>query len=344
MADAGPRRNIMATAPFLPEASSWLKASILPSRLAVAWSGGADSTALLLALLSQGHQVEAWHIDHGWRADSASEAEALKRCAMQWGVVFRGMRSPVVPAGNIEAAARDFRYRQFAAWASSHGIHALCLAHHREDQAETVCLRMLQGAGVHGIRGMARERDASGLRLYRPLLHVPRRDLRSALRQAGVSWLEDPTNHDLGLWRNRIRHRLFPAMYAAGTDPWALFLRWQEQAERLATAIDARLSGVPMIQAAGGVSVAWRDWSALAPPVRARLLQKMMHIVLGEGVVPGRRHIQLVEAWSARNGSGGLDISRCRLQRRQGRLYLAPVAESHENPGPIGDSSNFHAS
>ena len=333
-----------ASAPLLPEAAAWLEGAALPSRLAVAWSGGADSTALLLALRSQGHQVEAWHVDHGWRAASESEAAALARRATAWGVPFRSARAAEASAANREAAAREARYRQFAHWAEAGGVHVLCLAHHREDQAETVCMRMLQGSGMHGIRGMAGMREARGLRLLRPLLHVSRDDLRQALRRAGVSWLEDPSNRDLSLWRNRIRHRLFPAMQAVGTDPWNLFLRWGEQAGRLAAVIDGRIAQVPLIHAAGSVSLAWRDWSALVPPARARMLQKMVRILLGEGAVPGRRHILMVEAWTARNGSGGLDLSRCRLRRRQGRLHLAAVSERHGNHGSIGDSSNFHAS
>jgi tRNA(Ile)-lysidine synthase len=333
----------LAPTPHLPEAPAWLASSSLPSRLAVAWSGGADSTALLLALLSQGHQVEAWHVDHGWRTSSAFEAEQLGRHAAQWGVPFFSARSPAVPAGNREAAARDFRYHQFAAWAEAHGVHALCLAHHREDQAETVCLRMLQGAGIHGMRGMAGMREVRGLKLYRPLLHVSRCELRQALLRAGVSWLEDPSNRDLALWRNRIRHRLFPAMQVAGTDPWHLFLRWGEQAGRLAAVIDAMVAEVPLTHAAGSVFVTWMDWSALSPPARARMLQRMMRMLFGEGVVPGRRHIRMIEAWTRRDGSGGLDLSRCRLQRRQGRLYLVPVSESDGNHGLNGDSSYFHA-
>jgi tRNA(Ile)-lysidine synthase len=329
MAKSGRRYKEPTSVPLLPEASTWLRPATLPSRLAVAWSGGADSTALLLALLSLGHRIEAWHIDHGWRTSSSSEAEQLSRRAAQWGVAFFSARSPAAPAANREAQARDFRHRQFMAWAEAHGMHALCLAHHREDQAETVCLRMLQGAGVHGIRGMVGMREVRGLKLYRPLLHVSCLDLRQALQRAGVSWLEDPSNRDLGLWRNRIRHRLFPAMQAAGTDPWELFMRWGEQAGRLAVVIDAMVAEVPLILAGGSVSVTWMDWSVLTPPARARMLQRMTRMLFGEGVVPGRRHIQMIEAWTRRNGSGGLDLSRCRLQRRQGRLYLVPVSESH---------------
>jgi tRNA(Ile)-lysidine synthase len=344
MAEAGPRRTPSASVPFLPEAVDWIRGAALPSCVAVAWSGGADSTALLLALCSQGHQVEAWHVDHGWRPGSESESEALARRAAAWGIPFRSARNPAASSGNREAEARDFRYRQFMAWAETGDVSALCLAHHREDQAETVCLRMLQGSGMHGIRGMAAAREIGGLTLFRPLLHVPRDALRQALRRAGVSWFEDPSNRDLSLWRNRIRHRLFPAMHAVGTDPWRLFLRWGEQAGRLAAIIDTQLTAVALAHVDGSVSVTWHDWSALLPPARARMLQRMTRILFGEGVVPGRRHILMVETWTARNGSGGLDLSRCRLVRRRGRLYLEPVAERHGNHDLIGDSSNFHAS
>lgn len=318
------------SAPHLPDATAWLATSSLPTRLAVAWSGGADSTALLLALLTQGHAVQAWHIDHGWRTESAAEAEELAWRAAEWGVPFFSVRCPSVPAGNREAAAREFRYRQYLSWAEAQEVHVLCLAHHREDQAETICLRMLQGGGVHGIRGMPAMRESHHLKLCRPLLHVSRNDLRQALLQAEVSWLEDPSNSDLSLWRNRIRHRLFPAVQAAGTDPWSLFLRWGAQAGRLAAVIDARVADVPITHAGGSVSIAWRDWSALVPPARARMLQKMTRLLFGEGVVPGRRHIRMIEAWTVRNGAGGLDLSRCRLQRYNKYLHLVPTVK---NPG-----------
>lgn len=317
-----------AIVPHLPEAAAWLAAAELPSELAVAWSGGADSTALLLALVARGHRVQAWHIDHGWRAGSAAEAEWLGQQAGRWDIPFFSARCPDAPTRNREGAARDFRYRQFARWAESLGVRALCLGHHRQDQAETVCLRMLQGAGPHGVRGMARTRGQGELVLYRPLLQVPRENLRQALTEAGVPWIEDASNADPGLWRNRIRHRLFPAMRAAGTDPWRLYSRWGEAAARLAVEIDAGLAPVALACTEAGVSVAWADWVALTPPLRACLLQRMMQALFGPGVVAGRRHICMVEAWTVRDGAGGLDLSRSRLRRRHARLQLVPAATS----------------
>lgn len=313
-------------APLLPEAEAWLAGAELPRELAVAWSGGADSTALLLALMARGHRVEAWHIDHGWRAGSAAEAEWLGHVAAGWGVPFCSARNPEISERNREAAARRFRYRQFGHWAEVRGVQALCLGHHRQDQAETVCLRMLQGGGVHGVRGMARVREQDGLMLYRPLLHVSRAALRQALQHAGVTWLEDASNADTRLWRNRIRHRLFPAMHGAGTDPWRLYRRWGEVAAQLAARVDARLSQVSIVREEGRVSVAWADWAALSSSLRAGLLQRMMQALFGSGVVAGRRHIHMVEAWTVRGGAGGLDLSRSRLYRRHGRLSLVPSA------------------
>jgi tRNA(Ile)-lysidine synthase len=117
-------------------------------------------------------------------------------------------------------------------------------------------------------------------------------------------------------------------MQAAGTDPRRLYLRWGEQAARLADIVDAGLAPVPLAQAADRVSVAWADWAVLSPPLRACLLQRMTQALFGPGVVAGRRHIRMVESWTARGGTGGLDLSRSRLQRKKGRLHLVPSGAS----------------
>lgn len=300
----------------------------LPHQLAVGWSGGADSTALLLALKASGHDVQSWHVDHGWRESSQQECAALAQQAKEWEIPFFSVRLSFSAQANREAEAREGRFAQFLAWSRESGITTLCLAHNSDDQAETVCMRLLQGAGVGGCRGMQSERVYQGLRIVRPLLHVDGISLRKALLHAGVTWFEDPSNHDTTIWRNLIRHELFPRMAATGLNPRQLFLRWQRQAQRLALELeagaDAALAQVSNID--GRVVLPWAGWVNISAPIRARVLQRMMAAALGEGVTPGRRHILLVEQWTARGGRGGLDLSGCRLQRRQGRLHLQPTA------------------
>jgi len=307
---------------------SWLMAPDvpdLPGRLAVGWSGGADSTALLLALHASGREVYAWHIDHGWRDSSAQEAVALAKQAEQWHIPFISARLKSESKRNREAEARRGRYAQFQHWSREEEIHTLCLGHHRDDQAETVCMRLLQGAGPGGCRGMLPERQMGGMRIVRPLLHISGQDLRQSLQEADIAWIDDPSNSDMNIWRNRIRHRLFPAMAQHGIAPDDLFLRWRVQAGLVADQLDAKADVFMQHMSRNGANalcLPWKAWKNCTPSVRARVLQKCMALLLGDGVTPGRRHIILVETWTKKSGRGGLDLSRCRLYRELNNLHL----------------------
>ena len=294
----------------------------LPSSLAVGWSGGVDSTALLLALHHNGFQVQAWHVDHAWHRQSCDDARLLSKQAKAWGIPFLSRRLKQAPAANREAQARQGRYQAFQAMAAQTGIYAIALGHHADDQAETVCMRMLQGAGVMGCRGIASSSRRGELDIYRPLLHVRRQALLSALQAEGIAWVEDSSNTDISLWRNRIRLRLFPAILAAGHDPYTLFMRWQKQAVSLAANVNAEADSVCLQKTEGVCAVNWGDWQGVSRVVRAQVLQRMAASALGEGVVLGRRHIELIEFWRKKGGRGGLDLSACRLYRRGSYLHL----------------------
>jgi len=316
----------MIQRPSLKTSRAWLDTADLPeplpSRLAVGWSGGADSTALLLTLADSGYHVHAWHVDHAWHQDSAKQSEQLAKQADVWGIPFSVIRLPVSTGVNREAEARDGRYQAFSQLSKAQHIDALCLAHHKDDQAETVFMRMLQGAGVHGVRGMHQVRMRDGLKIFRPLLHVSRLQLCKALQQAGVQWLEDESNNDMTLWRNRLRQQIFPAMQRCGVRPTELFLRWQAQANNIAAEIEASLDLVLLQYHVTSCSLSWQVWEALPAMMRAYLLQRMMQYLFGEGIVAGRRHIMLVENWVQNGGHGGLDLSRSRIMRKDGQLCL----------------------
>jgi len=320
----------MVSRPFLSSLEHrlecWLGESDLPHRLAVGFSGGADSTALLLALAQRGHQVVAWHVDHGWSRASTDVADSLERKCEAWGIEFHRVRLSVPSGKNREAEARKGRFAQFSTWASCQNINTLCLAHHRNDQAETVCMRLLQGAGVCGCGGMRRVRESNRLRVVRPLLHVARDEIVEVLRDAGLNWYEDISNNDTTLLRNRIRKRLFPAMQTAGIEPVHLFLRWQAQAVKLQQDLNKIADVVDIKKKNEDAVVHWKAWHDCSVPVRAVILQRMNAQLFGAGAVLGRRHIELAEAWRRHGGRAGIDLSRCRLFRDRETLHLAPVS------------------
>ena len=312
--------------PQLPGSGLWLTQTSLPQRLAVGYSGGADSTALLLALANHGHEVVAWHVDHAWHADSSNVADTLQARAEAWGIEFHRFRTQGQNGRNREAEARKVRFEQFSIWAEAQGIHTLCLAQQRNDQAETVCMRLLQGSGPAGCVGMREQRVWRGLNIVRPLLHIDRAELIRALNSADVDWFDDASNLDTTLLRNRIRHEFFPFSRKHGVDPVDLFCRWQGQAERLSQHLNQLADEVPLGMQQGDVVLDWEAWLSRPSAVRAVLLQRMNAKLFGEGAVLGRRHILLAEQWRRQGGRQGIDLSRCRLFRSRETLHLAAAS------------------
>ncbi len=188
--------------------------------LAVAVSGGADSMALCLladewAQRRRG-RVRALVVDHGLRPGSGDEA----RRVVGW-LGARDIAATVLcwegakPASNVQAAARAARYRLVTGWCRDAGVLHLLIGHHRDDQAETVLMRLGRGSGLDGLAAMAAVVELPALRLLRPLLDVPGKRLRATARDRGQPWLEDPSNRDPSYARARLR-ALAPALAAEG--------------------------------------------------------------------------------------------------------------------------------
>jgi tRNA(Ile)-lysidine synthase len=193
-----------------------------PSRgetLVAGLSGGADSVALLDALVAAsaagGFRVVAAHLDHGLRPDSADDARFCEMLCGRLGVPLRVARADVRgrasrDGGGLEEAARLERYAFFRRVMRDDGAACLAVAHTRDDQAETLLLRLLRGAGSEGLAAMrARAGD-----VLRPLLQVSRSEVLSHLEARGLPFREDPTNADLAIPRNRVRHELIPYLEA----------------------------------------------------------------------------------------------------------------------------------
>jgi len=178
------------------------------ARLAVAVSGGADSTALL-HLVECHYPVAALTVDHGLRPEAAAEAEGVKAHCAALGVPHETLRwEGEKPEGNLQAEARDARYGLLKDWCLQHGVEYLLTAHHQDDQAETLLMRLARGSGVYGLAGMAPTRDLGGVTLLRPLLDVPKTALVEYLEDKNINWTEDPSNQADRFDRVKIRQFL----------------------------------------------------------------------------------------------------------------------------------------
>jgi tRNA(Ile)-lysidine synthase len=190
--------------------------------LAVGFSGGADSTALLAACASAWPgQVVAFHVHHGLQvAADDFERHCIEVCE-QLGVplVVHRVDARHAQGDSPEDAARRARYEAFAAMACSGepvgAIKSIVLGHHADDQVETLLLALSRGAGLPGLAAMPAHARRNGLDIYRPLLGVPGSDIRAWLKGLDLPWIEDPTNQDERYTRNRIRAVLLPALAQA---------------------------------------------------------------------------------------------------------------------------------
>src|ERR1700761_545772 len=192
--------------------------------LVLAVSGGPDSVALMwLAArwrraLSRGPRLIAVTIDHGLRPEAAREAREVKALAQRFDVEHRTMRwIGAKPKTGVPAAARTERYRLLAQAARRAGASHVLTAHTRDDQAETLLMRLLRGSGIAGLAAMARESERDGILLVRPLLHVAKSRLIATLDKARIAYADDPTNRDTVFTRPRLR-ALLPLLAAEGGD------------------------------------------------------------------------------------------------------------------------------
>ena len=202
------------------DSNRWLDRSLLPARgpLIVAVSGGCDSM-VLWALLAQADRwtLIIWHLDHGLRADAHHDAELIRACALPGLRCCEQADIRALAAAwgcGLEAAGRRHRYERLGAIAREHRSPCVVTAHHRDDQAETILMNVLRGS--HGLVGIPSTRGlAPGITLVRPLLAVPRADLRAYAAKHGVPWHEDLTNLDTRFRRNQVRHVVLPVFEAA---------------------------------------------------------------------------------------------------------------------------------
>ncbi len=200
--------------------------------VAVAVSGGPDSLALMiLSHAAFGDRVRVLTVDHMLRADGADEAATVADHAASLGLPHVTLQwTEPKPTANVQAAARDARYALMASWCAANGVAWLATAHHRDDAAETLLLRLARGSGVGGLGGVRPRRDlGNGVTLIRPVLSATKADLARTVAAAGWIAADDPSNRAARFDRTRARALLASA-------PWLNPARLAASAAHLADA------------------------------------------------------------------------------------------------------------
>jgi tRNA(Ile)-lysidine synthase len=251
--------------------------------IAVAWSGGRDSTALLHATLIEslalGAKVFALHVNHGLSANADAWLAACEVQCARW--VKRGLPVTLVsnrvlnapaPGESVEAWARQARYQALRTMALANGVSVILLAHHRRDQAETFLLQALRGAGMAGLAGMPASVERDGITWQRPWLARSREDIEAYVRRHRLKHIDDESNGDARFARNRLRLDVWPALTSAfgqAETSLATAAGWAHEAR---TALD-ELAALDLSQTANERGLQVAAWLALSSARRSSALR-----------------------------------------------------------------------
>lgn len=246
--------------------------------IAVAFSGGLDSTALLHALATlpaaRARGLRAIHVDHALHADSPRWAEHCQQTCANLGLELRVVRVEVrnIAGLGLEAAAREAR---FAAFESALGKgEILAFAHHRDDQVETVLLKLLRGAGPEGLAAMREWRRFGHGHAWRPLLDLPRQALLEHGHAYALDWVDDPSNADARLDRNRLRHTVLPLLRERWPGSDAAIVQSAQWMRHAADFIESESQrALARIQGLDPATIDCREWLALPAALRDPVLR-----------------------------------------------------------------------
>ncbi len=192
--------------------------SVAGKRLVLGFSGGADSMVLLDACQrlagDYGFSLVIAHLDHGWRASSAGEALDLQKLVVARGLVWESARVELQSVANVEEQGRNARLSFFRTVCQQHQAHAVLLAHQQDDLVETTLKRVLEGASLDKLHGLRQRHEIQGLKIWRPLLTCPRKNIEKYAQQRRLPVFQDPSNQDTRFLRNRMRSQLIPQIEA----------------------------------------------------------------------------------------------------------------------------------
>jgi tRNA(Ile)-lysidine synthase len=323
---AGSRKSSRSRAAYpdlAAHVAAQLKSIVSPAdRLVVGLSGGVDSVVLLDCLRRARRKLAvrlaALHVNHGLSRNAGRWEAFCRRCCRERGVPFRSVKVRVARGDSVEAAARAARYGAFAREAADYVV----LAQHQDDQAETVLLALLRGAGVKGLAAMPLVRTDP--RILRPLLDVTRREILEYAKKRKLTWVEDESNQDITFHRNFIRHEVLPVIARRFPGYRGTLARSARHLAEAARVLDE----VAAADAAGQLDGETLAVEALRrlPAARARNLLRFFLASRGAGM-PGAERLEeaLRQALTAKQDARVLvEIGSFELRRHEGRLHVVP--------------------
>ncbi len=304
--------------------------------IAVAYSAGRDSTALLHATAragqAQGFEVVALHVHHGlmpqadeWLAFAERQCQRWRKAGLPVRLVSTRLSGKPGKGDSVEAWARRERRVALAQMAKDSGASAILLAQHRRDQAETVLLQALRGAGAAGLAAMPRAIERGGIWWLRPWLEQPREAIEAYVRQHRLRHVDDASNADPRFARSRLRTALWPALTHAFPDAEgalaAVAQRAHESQQVLAEVAEHDLASL-----ADGARLDVARWRALNPARRANALRTWLQRTLGRGAPESLVVRLLHELPEAKQARWPVDATQ-QLALYRGRLQLSPTAQ-----------------
>ena len=301
--------------------------------VAVAYSGGRDSTALLHATLraarDAGLRVQALHVHHGlstqadaWAAHC--EAQCRRWARRGWPVAFAAARLQLRPAAgeSVEALARTQRYAALGRMARAAGATLVLLAHHRRDQAETLLLQALRGGGVAGLAGMPARVERDGLTWARPWLALPRGAIEAYVRRYRLTFVEDDSNADPRFARNRLRHEVWPALAVAFPQAEAALADAATWAAQASAALD-EAAALDLARCADARGLDLAAWATLGPARGRQALRAWLR--QGAGRAPSAALIERLMCELPGDGPAQWPAAGGWLRRYRGRLGFEPA-------------------
>ena len=329
--DAAFARLIAALGPFEPAPA-----------LAAAVSGGADSRALALLAASwaaaRGGALTALVVDHGLAEGSAETADRTARWLAARGIASVGLRwEGERPATGVQAAARAARYRLLGEWCAANGVLHLLTGHQREDQAETLLLRLAAGSGMDGLAAMAPVQETPWGRVLRPLLGVPASRLRATLGARGEGWIDDPANADPVFARARLRASA-AALAREGMSPARLAAtagRIAEARRALEAETAALLARAVAVYPAGYARVDRAALAAAPADLARRALERVLGCIGGRCYAPRRARLAPVLDALCGGAAETRTLGGCVLAPAGGAILVAREAAAIRAAVPV---------